>query len=136
MVSYVLDASAVLRYLHQQAGAERVAEIIKAHLSGTCVAMICAPHWGEIAGITCKLYGKREVERVLVRLASFGLRIVAADAERSVRAALLKVETDLPYVDAFGVELAAQIGNCILVTADFDFKVASRDVKIEFLPAK
>jgi predicted nucleic acid-binding protein len=98
--------------------------------------MICAPHWGEIAGIACKLYGKREVERVLVRLASFGLRIVAADAERSVRAALLKVETHLPYVDAFGVELAAQTENCILVTADFDFKVASRDVKIEFLPAK
>ena len=36
MVTYVLDASAVLRYLDDEAGAQRVSEIIKSHLAGNC----------------------------------------------------------------------------------------------------
>jgi predicted nucleic acid-binding protein len=136
MVTYVLDSSAVLRYLHNEAGANRVAEILKGHLAGDCEAAIAAVHWGEIAGITCKLYGKREMERVLSRLAAFGLQVLAADADRSVRAALSKLENDLPYVDSFAVEVASHESDRILVTADFDFKSADRAVKIELLPTK
>jgi predicted nucleic acid-binding protein len=136
MVTYVLDSSAVLRYLHNQAGSDRVAEIIKGHLAGDCEAVTPAAHWGEIAGITCKLYGRREMEQVLSRLGAFGLKVVSADGDSAVRAALIKVETGIPYVDSFGVELAGRGLNRVLVTADFDFKAASRDVTIEFLPAK
>lgn len=136
MVTYVLDSSAMLRYLHNHAGSERVEEIIKNHLAADCEALIPAPHWGEIAGITCKLYGKGEMERVLSRLSAFGMRVIAADADRSVRAALIKVQRGLPYIDAFGVAIAAEIEGAVLVTADFDFKAAGRDVTIEFLPAK
>jgi PIN domain nuclease of toxin-antitoxin system len=135
MVRYVLDSSAVLRYLHNQAGSARVAEIISGHLAGNCEAVMAAPHWGEIAGITCKIYGQREMEQVLSRLRSFGMPIVAVDADRALRAALIKLTTGIPYVDAFGVELAAAESR-VLVTADFDFKAASREAKIEFLPAK
>jgi hypothetical protein len=49
---------------------------------------------------------------------------------------LIRVKTSIPYVDAFGVELTAESQERVFVTADFDFKVASREVKIEFLPAK
>jgi predicted nucleic acid-binding protein len=136
MVTYVLDSSAVLRYLHSQAGSERVAEIIKGHLAGDCEALTPAAHWGEIAGITCKLYGRREMEKVLSRLGAFGLQVVAADGDSAVRAALIKIETGIPYVDSFAVELAGRGSNRVLVTADFDFKPASQQVKIEFLPAK
>jgi predicted nucleic acid-binding protein len=136
MVTYVLDSSALLRYLHNQAGADRVEEIINMHLAGNCEVMIAAPHWGEVAGITCKLYVRTEMEQVLSRLSSFGFRVVAADADRAVRAALIKLKRGVPYADAFGVELAAEARGRILVTADFDFKPASGDVTIEFLPAK
>jgi predicted nucleic acid-binding protein len=136
MVTYVLDSSALLRYLHNQAGSDRVAEIVKGHLAGDCEAVTAAPHWGEIAGITCKLYGRREMEQVLSRLAAFGLPVAAADKDSAVRAALIKVETGVPYVDSFAVELAKRGLNRVLVTADFDFKPACREVKMEFLPAK
>jgi predicted nucleic acid-binding protein len=136
MVTYVLDSSAILRYLDDEAGAARVAEIIKSHLAGRCAAIIAAPHWGEIAGITCKAHGRDAMELVLSRLSAFGFEVVPVDAERAVRAALIKVKRQIPFVDAFGVELAAEPGDRVFVTADFDFKSASRDVKIEFLPAK
>ena len=136
MVTYVLDSSAILRYLDNDAGAERVAEIIKSHLAGRCAAMISALHWGEIAGITCKGHGKGAMELVLSRLSAFGFEVIPADAERAVGAALIKLKRQISYVDAFGVELAAEARDRVFVTADFDFKPASRDAKIEFLPAK
>jgi predicted nucleic acid-binding protein len=125
-----------LRYLHNQAGAERVAEIINGNIAGDCEAVIPAAHWGEIAGITCKLYGRREMDAVLSRLAFLGLQVVRADGDTAMRAALIKLELGIPYTDSFAVELARRESNRVLVTADFDFKAASREVKIEFLPKK
>ena len=55
---------------------------------------------------------------------------------RYLRAALVKLKRNVPYVDAFGVELTADSGDRVFLTADFDFKAANRDVTIEFLPAK
>jgi predicted nucleic acid-binding protein len=136
MVTYVLDSSAILRYLDNEAGAERVAEIIKSHLAGRCAAMISALHWGEIAGIACKAHGNGAMELVLSRLSAFGFEVIPADAERAVRASLIKLKRQIPYVDAFGVELAAEAEDHVFVTADFDFKPANRDVRIEFLPPK
>jgi predicted nucleic acid-binding protein len=136
MVTYVLDSGAILRYLDDEAGAERVAEIIKAHLTGNSEVLITAPHWGEVAGIICKARGKPAMELALSRLSAFGIPVIAADADRAVRAALIKVKRHLPYVDAFGVELAAEQRDRVFVTADFDFKRAAGDVRIEFLSAK
>ncbi len=62
--------------------------------------------------------------------------MVAADADRAVGAALIRLKRGVPYVDAFGAEPAAWAAERVFVTADIDFKPASRDVKIEFLPAK
>ena len=136
MVSYVLDSSAVLRYLDGEAGSDRVAEIIKDHLAGRCKAVICSVHWGEIAGQICQRRGEPAMELALSRLGAFGFEVVPASADRAVRAALIKLKRKIPYVDAFGLELAADGVDRVFVTADYDFKPARRDVKIEFLPAK
>jgi predicted nucleic acid-binding protein len=136
MVRYVLDSSAVLRYLDGEAGSDRVSEIITAHLAGECEAVISSLHWGEIAGHTCKRRGRGAMDLVLSRLAAFGITVVPVDADRAVRAALIRIKTSVPYVDAFGVELTAESRERVFVTADFDFKAAGREVKVEFLPAK
>jgi predicted nucleic acid-binding protein len=136
MVTYVLDSSAILRYLDDEAGAARVAEIIKSHLAGRCAAMMAASHWGEVAGIICKAHGHDAMELVLSRLSAFAFEVVPANADRAVRSALIKLKRQIPYVDAFGLELAAESSDRVFVTADFDFKSAGRDVKIEFLPGK
>ena len=103
---------------------------------GKCEAVISSLHWGEIAGHTCKRRGKGALDLVLSRLAAFGIPVVPVDGDRAVRAALIRLKTSIPYVDAFGVELTADSRERVFVTADFDFKVARWEVKIEFLPAK
>lgn len=136
MVTYALDASAILRFLDGEAGSERVAEIIKGHLAGRHRVVVSAIHWGEVAGVTCKVHGRQAVDLVLSRLLSFGLEILDVTGERAVRAALIKVKRRIAYADAFGVELASESPDHVLVTADFDLKAAAHDVKIEFLPRK
>jgi hypothetical protein len=49
---------------------------------------------------------------------------------------LLRLKRLVPYVDAFGIALAAAARDRVFLTADFDFKPASGDAKIEYLPAK
>jgi predicted nucleic acid-binding protein len=136
MVTYILDASAILRYLDGEAGSLRVSEIIKSHLAGRCEVIISALHWGEVAGITCKVHGRAGMDLALSRLNAFGFRLVSANPDQAIRAALIKLKRKIPYVDAFGVELTADSPQHILVTADFDLKPCSPDVTIEFLSAK
>jgi predicted nucleic acid-binding protein len=136
MVTYVLDSSAVLRFLDDEAGANRVAEVIKGHLAGTCLASMSAIHWGEIAGVTAKVHGEKAMDLVLSRLYAFGLEIILADEQTATRAALIKLKKAIPFVDCFAVEIAASKQNAVLLTADFDFKAVARDVRVEFLPAK
>ena len=137
MVTYVLDASAILRYLDGEAGGDRVSDILKEQMRGSCRAIVSAIHWGEVAGKIVKSYGKQHCYATLSQLSAMGIEIVDASAERAVNSALIKVQRKIPYADAFGVELAASAANnCVLVTSDFDLKPAAHDVKIEFLPKK
>lgn len=135
-MTFALDASAILRYLDNEAGASRVEEIIRGHLEGTHNAAVLAIHWGEVAGSVYKSYGQRMQANIMSRLAGFDFEIIPVTAERAVRAAVIKADKKIPYVDAFGVEFAASSPNHVFVTADFDLKAAAQDTRIEFLPPK
>jgi predicted nucleic acid-binding protein len=136
MVIHVLDASAILRYLDGEAGADRVKQIIKEHLAGKGRVAISAIHWGEVAGIICKRHGRTGMDAALKRLAAFEFEIVPVTADRAVQSALVKVGRKIPYADAFGVDLAMDSSDHVLVTADSDVKPAEDEVRIEFLPVK
>jgi predicted nucleic acid-binding protein len=136
MVTYVLDASAILRYLDDEAGAERVEQIIKGLIAGRNTVAISAVHWGEVVGIVFKRHGDAGLRAAVSRLSAFGMEVVAVTGERALRSAVIKQERKIPYADAFGVELAGDSAEHVLVTADFDVEPAKQDVRIEFLPLK
>lgn len=136
MVTFVLDASALLRFLDDEAGAERVERIIKEHIAGKNHVAISAVHWGEVAGVVRKRHGEAGMRAALLRLSAFGIEVVAVDAERAVNSAVIKLDRKIPYADAFGVDLAGDSPEHVLVTADFDVRPAKHDVRIEFLPLK
>ena len=133
---YVLDASALLRYLDGEAGAEVVSSIIKGHLAGTHKVVVSAMHWGEVAGIVCKRHGRPGMGAALSRLSAFGFEIAAVTGDRAVNSALIKLERQISYADALSVNLAGDSVEHILVTANLDLKAAEEDVRIEFLPAR
>src|SRR5665213_370182 len=135
MVTYALDASALLRFADKEAGAEQVRSILHGLMSGKHRVMICALHWGEVAGYLYRKKGPEIQQQVMDRFSYLGLEFVPATPDRAVRAAILKAQLKIPYVDAFGVELAESTP-CTFVTADYDLKLAADRVEIFFLPKK
>jgi predicted nucleic acid-binding protein len=136
MTEYVFDSSAVLHYLDDEAGADRVRLILRACVSGRALLLISAIQWGEIAGRLRIRLGPSEQVRVLSSILPSEADIVPADGQRAVRAANLRAEHKIAYADAFALELATELPERVLVTADYGFKPYAKLARIEFLPAK
>ena len=136
MTTYILDSSAVLRYVDREAGGERVREILKACVAGRAEVCVSAVQWGEVAGNLRRRFGAADEVRILGSMFPSEVAIVTASGERAVRAAELKVDRKLGYADAFAVELAMSGPERVLVTADYGFKVAGDLARIEFLALK
>lgn len=136
MITYVVDASAALRYLDGGAGADRFEDIVSACASLDAEVLISAIQWGEIAGKLRNRFGATEEMRILSALFPSEAHIVPATTERALRAAALKVDRKIGYADAFAVDLAMESPSYVLVTVDYGFKAVEDLVRIEFLPMK
>lgn len=130
----VFDSSALLRYLDDLSGADRVQSLIEEHTAGRSTIQMSAIQWGEIAGILLKRHGRDRAVAGLNEIKRLQFDLVPATADRAERAALLRIEFNLPYADAFAAELAASTPGSVLITADFDFKAVADRIAIEFLP--
>ncbi len=136
MSAYVLDASALIRYLDREAGWERVREILRECIEAGAELSISAVQWGEVAGNLRKRFGPAEEAHILSHLLPSEARIAPARADQAVRAAEHKVDRGIAYADAFAVELAMESPDRVLVTADYGFKAVEDLARIEFLPMK
>jgi predicted nucleic acid-binding protein len=136
MTAYILDSSTLLRYIDNEAGAERVEQLLGAYVAGEVDACISAVQWGEVAGNLRKRLGASQQRRILSSLLPSELEIVPVSGERAVRAAELKVDRKISYADAFALELATSLADHVLVTADYGFKDVEDLARIEFLPLK
>ena len=136
MTTFVLDASALIRYVDNETGADRVEEILSACVALQANICISAVQWGEVAGNYRKRFGPVREAHILSNVLPSEAVIVPADASRAVRAAALRVDRGISNADAFAVELAMDSANHLLVTADYGFKPVDDLARIEFLPAK
>lgn len=136
MVTYVFDASAPVRLLDSEPGSIRVKEIIDFARRGHCLILISAVNWGEVVLAIRRRFNQVLAERVEVGLERYPWDIIPANAVRAARAGKLKLRYGIGYADAFGVELALDSPDHVLVTADYGVKPAENDIVIEFLPTK
>ena len=136
MKAYILDASALIRYIDDEAGAERVEEILGACVAGNAELCISAMQWGEVAGNLRKRLGRVEEERILSSILPSESQIIPLTGERAVLAAGIKMDRSLSFADAIALELAMSFKDHVLVTADYGFKDVDDLARIEYLPAK
>jgi PIN domain nuclease of toxin-antitoxin system len=138
MTTYVLDASAILRFSDKEAGFDRVRDLFIEAAQGKAELLLSAVNWGEIVGALYKRAGGLSAltNNLAANLAALPITVVPADKDLAASAAIFKYDFKVPFVDAFAGSLALH-ENATLVTADYDFKsVPSGTIKIEFLPAK
>jgi predicted nucleic acid-binding protein len=136
MTVYILDASALIRYLDDAPGAERVEAIITECLAGRAQSLISAIQWGEVAVSVHKRFGASRVSKIMDRLAAAEIEVVPATREQALDAAGLIFSQGISYADGFSVDLAMKSSEHVLVTADYGLKGANNLARIEFLPAK
>jgi PIN domain nuclease of toxin-antitoxin system len=142
MTTYILDASAILRFTDKEAGFDRVRDLFIQSAQGNVELLLSAVNWSEIVGALYKRAGGlsapalTNIGSLAASLAALPITVVPADKGFAEGAAIFKYNFKVPFVDAFAGSLALY-ENATLVTADYDFKsVPSGTIKIEFLPAK
>lgn len=134
-MTYVFDASTILRFTDKEAGFDRVRTLLHGASRGDCIILISAVNWGEIVTVLYKRHGYA-AQRLLNNIAALPIQVSPIDIGLAERAGIFKVDHKVPYADAFAGSLAEE-RQATLVTADYDFKnVPKGTFKIEFLPTK
>lgn len=132
MKTYVLDTNAVMRYLQQGPGFERVRELFKMVLRGDAHLSMSVINWGEVLYVLGRRAGLEQASDALKSLSGC-IELASVTEERARSAATLKLRFKLGYADCFAAALALETG-ARLVTADPEFARLGKQLKILALP--
>lgn len=132
MKRYVLDSYALIAFFENEAGAERVEEILKEMLLGKAKGYLSIINWGEIYYITLREQGREEAETVIRQIRKFPLHLMDADRQITYQAAKLKGKYPLSYADCFAASLSMKL-KATLVTGDREFKKLQDFLSIDWI---
>lgn len=130
--SKVLDAYSLIAYLEGEAGKDRVIEFIKMAKDTGKNLLLCAVNWGEIYYSIARESGFEKAEEAIKIIETLPIEIVPADIELTKVAARFKSSYKLSYGDCFALALA-KLHKTELITGDKEFKVAEKEVKINWI---
>jgi predicted nucleic acid-binding protein len=130
--TYVLDSFAVLALLRNEAGKDKVKEIMQQAKNGVGHTLMSWVNVGEVAYIVERRWSAGQVYQVLSYLEAAKVEIIPVERELALTAAHIKAEYPLAYADAFAAALAMQ-EKAILVTGDPEFKALDQLLTIEWI---
>jgi ribonuclease VapC len=132
---YVLDTSAWLTLIEDEAGADSVEELIEKARAGEIIVLISFMSFMEVYYITMQERGRNEAQvRVDLMAALPGLRVDSSEA-LGLLAGELKAKHRLSVADAW-IAALAQERNATLVHKDPEFEQVEATVKVLKLPYK
>lgn len=120
MKRVVLDASALMTFFEDRAGAQIVEELVARAIEGKVQLMMSVINWGEVYYSTWRMRGEAVAKAVVGRIAELPMEMVVPDLTSTRLAAELKAQYRIPYADAFAATLA-QSRKATLATSDADF---------------
>lgn len=128
----LLDSYAILAFLNDEKGAERVARLLEdAGQSGTRL-LVNEINVGEVYHIVARHRSGAVAEQLLLHLDRLPLELVSNTFDEVLEAARLKAHFPLSYADAFALATAIRFG-ARLVTGDPEFEVAEDLVELDWL---
>jgi uncharacterized protein len=130
--THVLDASALMVFFEDRAGALAVEELLGKATDAKCPLLMSVVNWGEVYYSVWRTRGEGVANGKLLEIAQLPIEIVDADLGLTRLAASLKAEHNLPYADCFAAALA-QSRKAPLVTGDKDFTRMESILKIVWL---
>ena len=132
MKTSVLDASALLAMFFGEPGMEKMRELFHKASEADRPVFISAVNWAEVLYRMERKHGKAGYDTARQFEHTTPLDAVPVDRELAEAAVLLKNEHGLGLADAFAAALAKN-KKAELVTADHEFKVLEKEIKINWL---
>lgn len=128
----ILDAHAILAFLQDETGADRVEKHLIDAAAHEKPLKITAVNWGEVRYRLEKDRGASPNDERVVALSRLPIEIVAVDKSLAEVAADVKARFGIPFVDCFAAALA-KVSKAELLTGDPHFKAVEPEVKIAWL---
>jgi len=128
----VLDSYAVLAFLFNERGAEKVAALFEKAAASDTFVFIAAPNWAEIRYMVERKVGSKHWNTVRPKLIALPIEIIPADQLLAEIAGEIKASKKLSLADCFAAALAHQ-KRADLYTGDPEFRAVEKEVKVVWL---
>ncbi|MDI3474898.1 MAG: uncharacterized protein PWQ79_727 [Thermococcaceae archaeon] len=128
----VLDSYAILAYIADEEGADKVEEYLSLARAGKAELYMNVVNLGEIYYILARRKGVEVANLSVALLKEEPIKFVSVDERLSLLAGRIKAFHRLSYADAFAVATAIDL-KATLVTGDEEFRAVEDKVRIEWL---
>jgi predicted nucleic acid-binding protein len=130
--TYVLDASALVNFIADSAGAGRVQQLFEEAYRGHLALLASVVNVGEVFYKAWQTEGEEHARSVIDLVSRLPFAMIPVDLEQSLKAGEIKARHKLPYVDCIAASLA-MLRKATLVTSDDDFAKLGRHFHILWL---
>lgn len=128
----LLDSYAILAFLNDEEGAERVAGLLEDAVETGALLLVNEINVGEVYYIVAKHRSEDAAEQVLLHLDRLPLELVSNTFDEVLEAARLKARFPLSFADAFALATAIRF-DARLVTGDPEFEAAEDLVNVDWI---
>ena len=128
----MLDSHAVLAFLFQEKGHEKVVDLLERAVQANQVLLVAAPNWAEVRYMVERKVGFEQWEEARHKLLGLPIAVVPADQSLAELAGEIKAVKKMSLADCFAAALAKQ-RRAEVYTGDPEFKAVEKDVKIVWI---
>ena len=132
MKNVVFDSHAILKFSQDEAGADRVEELLTASQDGKIQAFMNEINLGEIYYITIRKMGIASAREFLEHFHDLSVEMVPASWDLIASASEIKAKYALSFADCFAVASALR-HDAAIVTGDPEFKNVEHLVEIDWI---
>jgi predicted nucleic acid-binding protein len=128
----VLDSWALLCYLEQEPGYEKIIELFDKAVESSKPLLMCIVNWGEVYYQVMRRFGEQKTQEIEQLIQTLPITLIEANKELTREAARVKATKRMAYADCFAVALA-RLKKAELYTGDPEFKAVEKKIKIVWL---
>ena len=128
----VLDSYAILAFLFEEKGHEKVLDLFEKAAQTDQALLIAAPNWAEVRYMVERKAGASRWSEVQHKLLGLPLEVVPADQALAEVAGEIKATRKMSLADCFAAALARQ-KKADVYTGDPEFRSVEKEIKIVWL---
>ncbi len=128
----VLDSWALLCYLEQEPGYEKIIDLFEEAVDSSKPLLMCIVNWGEVYYQVMRRFGDQKAQDIEQLVQTLPITLIEANKELTREAARIKAKKRMEYADCFAAALA-RLRKAEIYTGDPAFKVVEKEVKIVWL---